>query len=122
MLGNFRDVVAPPQRDGAPTTLWHRAIEADGRIVGFILASEITAPHDNPTVLRILIDRMHQRRGVGAAALDLFEQRCKAQGAAAIEASWAEGPGSPARMFLARGYRPSGRVVDGEIHAVKALI
>ncbi len=121
MLGNFRDVLTPPMSHGAPAVLWHRAIEADGEIVGFILTSEATATHDNPTVLRLLIDRMHQRRGIGAAALDLFEERCRTQGATTIEVSWAEGPGSPARMFMASGYSPSGLVVDGEIHAVKAI-
>jgi len=25
-------------------------------------------------------------------------------------------------MYLARGYEPSGKIVDGEIHAVKQLI
>jgi hypothetical protein len=35
--------------------------------------------------------------------------------------TWGEGAGSPAPMYLARGYEPSGKIVDGEIHAVKQL-
>ena len=85
------------------------------------MASEITEAHPNPYLWRLLVDRMHQRRGVGSAALDLFEQRCQANGATAIEVSWVEEPGSPAPMYRARGYEPSGKVNDGEIHAVKQL-
>lgn len=121
MLGNFRDALVPPSEDGAPVVPWYRAIEADGEIVGFIMATEITDAHAEPYLWRLLIDRMHQRRGIASAALDQFEQRCRDQGATSIEVSWAEGPGSPAPMYLARGYEPSGKVEDGEIFAVKDL-
>lgn len=121
MLGNFRDALVPPALHGATLVPWYRVIEADGAIVGFIMASEITEAHANPYLARLLIDRMHQRRGIGTAALDLFEQRCGDEGATAIEVSWTEGPGSPAPMYQARGYVPSGLLKDGEIHAVKQL-
>ncbi len=121
MIGNFRDALLPPSENGATLVPWYRAIEADGEIAGFIMASEITEHHANPYLWRLLIDRMHQRRGVGSAALDRFEQWCRDQGAVAIEVSWAEGPGSPAPMYLARGYEPSGLIDDGEIHAIKPL-
>ncbi len=100
---------------------WYRAIGADGEIVGFVMATEVSDAHPNPYLWRFLVDRMHQRRGIGSAALDQFEQRCRDQGAAAVEVSWAEGPGSPAPLYLARGYEPSGRIDNGETHAVKAF-
>src|SRR5690606_29967975 len=107
MLDNFRDALVPPVEHGAPVVPWYRAIEADGDIVGFLMATQPTAAHPNPYLWRLLIDRMHQRRGIGSAALDHFEQWCRDQGATAIEVSWVEGPGSPARMYRARGYEPS---------------
>jgi GNAT superfamily N-acetyltransferase len=121
MLGSFRDALAPSSLDGATLVPWLRAIAADGEIVGFIMAAEMTHAHPNPYLARFLVDRMHQRRGVGSAALDQFEQWCRDQGAVAIEVHWYEGPGSPAPMYRARGYEPSGKVEDGEIHAVKQL-
>jgi RimJ/RimL family protein N-acetyltransferase len=121
MLGNFRDALVPPVENGGTLVPWYRAIEADGEIVGFIMASETTEHHAIPYLGRFLIDRMHQQRGIGSAALDLFEQWCRGQGAAAIEVSWSEGPGSPGPIYLARGYEPSGKIEDGEIHAVKQL-
>jgi RimJ/RimL family protein N-acetyltransferase len=120
MLGNFRDVLAPPMLDGLTVVPWYRAIEADGEVVGFIMAAN-TETTNRPYLWRTLIDRMHQRRGIGSMALDQFEDRCRDQGAVAIEVSWAEGPGSPAPLYRARGYEPSGKLDDGEIHAVKPL-
>ncbi len=122
MLGNFRDALVPPSLEGSPLVPWYRAIEADGEIVGFIMATEVTEAHPNPHLWRLLVDRMHQRRGIGSLALDRFEQWCRDQGASAIEVSWVEGPGSPAPMYLARGYEPSGKIEDGETHAVKQLV
>ena len=121
MLGNFRDALVPPMPDGAPLVPWYRAIDADGEVVGFIMAAEATDARPNPYLWRFLVDRMHQRRGVGSAALDLFEDWCRSQGADAVEVSWVEGRGSPASMYRARGYEPSGRIEDGETHAVKQL-
>jgi RimJ/RimL family protein N-acetyltransferase len=121
MLGSFRDALVPPLRHGAPLVPWFRAIEADGEVAGFIMAAEMTHDHPNPFLWRLLIDRMHQRRGIGAAALDLFEQWCVDNGATAVEVSWGEGPGSPAPMYRARGYEPSGEMEHDEIHAVKRL-
>ena len=121
MLGNFREALVPPLRDGAALVPWYRAIEADEEVVGFIMVAEMTETRANPYLWRFLIDRMHQRRGIGSAALDQFEQRCRDQGANAVEVSWTEGAGSPGRVYLARGYEPSGTIDDGEIHAVKQL-
>jgi RimJ/RimL family protein N-acetyltransferase/ribosomal protein S18 acetylase RimI-like enzyme len=121
MLGNFRDAVAPPEEDGGLLVPWYRAIVADGVVAGFLMAAEATPTMPNPYLWRLLVDRMHQRRGIGSAALDRFEQWCRDQGATAIEVSWVEGPGSPASMYQALGYEPSGRLIDGEIHAVKRL-
>ncbi len=121
MLGNFRDALLPQMRDGAALVPWFRAIEADGETVGFIMAAEMTEAHPNPSLWRFLIDRMHQRRGIGTAALDQFEHWCVDRGATAVEVSWVEGPGSPAPMYRARGYEPSGTVEGGEIQAVKRL-
>ncbi len=121
MLGNFRDALLPPSLNDVPLVPWYRAIDADGEIAGFIMAAEMTAAHPNPYLWRFLIDRMQQRRGIGGAALDQFEQRCRDQGATAIEVSWTEGPGSPSPMYRARGYEPFGRTHDGETHAIKVL-
>ena len=85
------------------------------------MATEMTAAHPNPYLWRVLVDRMHQGRGVGSAALDGFEDRCRDRGATAIEVSWREGPGTPAPLYLGRGYEPTGRIGEHDVHAVKRL-
>jgi len=121
MLGNFRDALVPPSPEGVAIEPWFRAIKADGEIVGFIMAAKMADAHANPYLWRLLVDRMHQRRGIGGAALDVFESQCIDDGATAVEVSWVEGPGSPAPMYRARGYEPSGRIEHGETHAAKRL-
>ena len=122
MLANFRDALAPPALEGVAAVPWFRAIEADGAIAGFLMAGRKTGAHPNPYLWRLLIDRLHQRRGIGRAALDRFEDWCRDEGATAVETSWAEGPGSPARFYLNRGYKPTGRTeTGGSIHAIKPL-
>ena len=133
MHGNFRDALAPRALDaaldgaldaaldgaGAP---WYRAVVADDEVAGFIMASGIGDPKAPPRLERLLVDRMHQRRGIGSAVLDQFELMCVGQGAAGIALAWAEGPGSPASFFTARGYEPSGTNDGNQIHALKVLL
>lgn len=121
MLENFRDALAPPAPSGVPVELWYRAISADGGVVGFIMASETIDNSGNAHLWRLLIDRTHQRRGIGTTALDLLERRFRDQKAATVEVSWVEGPGSPEPMYRARGYEPTGKIQDGEIYAIKKL-
>jgi RimJ/RimL family protein N-acetyltransferase len=121
VLVSFSDALSPPTRGGKTVVPWYRAIEADGELVGFIMATEPTDERPTPYLWRLLVDRMHQRRGVGSMALDLFEQWCRDRGATEVDVSWEPGPGSPEPMYLGRGYQPSGKVDDGEIHGVKRL-
>lgn len=120
MAINFQDALVFSITEGGPTP-WFRAIEADGEVVGFLLASAMNERRTTPYLVRLLIDRMHQRRGIGSAALDLFEQWCRDEGATSVEVAWGEGPGSPAPLYLGRGYEPTGEIHDGEVFAVKQL-
>lgn len=117
MLGNFRDALVPPIIDGSPTARRYRAIEADGELVGFVMVTEVPRPR----VLRLLIDRMHQRRGIGSAVLDRVEAELRASGAESVEVEYAEGPGSPAGFFRGRGYEPVGSGAGGLITAITRL-
>lgn len=121
MAKSFTDALFPEVVDGEPVVPWMRAIEADGAVVGFVMLALATAYHPEPYLWRLLIDRMHQRRGIGHAALDLVEEACVAMGDSALVTSWTEGKGSPRPFYLSRGYVPTGRVIGGETEARKAL-
>ncbi|MCU0283649.1 MAG: GNAT family N-acetyltransferase [Candidatus Nanopelagicales bacterium] len=121
VLVSMADALVPDVVDGAPVEPWLRALEGDGVLVGFVMLASPTQAHPEPFLWRLLVDRLHQRRGIGSAALGLIEEQCRAWGAAGLLVSWEEGRGSPRPFYLAHGFVPTGRVVAGETEARLAL-
>jgi RimJ/RimL family protein N-acetyltransferase len=118
---SFQDALFPEVVDGSQRVPWMRAIEADGEIVGFVMLAVVTDDHPEPYLWRFLIDRTHQRRGIGDRAMDLIEAQCRSMGWAALLTSWVEGKGSPRPFYEHRGFIPTGRLIDGETEARKIL-
>ena len=117
MLQSFADAMLPEIIDGAPVVPWMRAIEADAATVGFVMLARTTPHHPEPFLWRLLIDRLHQHRGIASRALELVANECRAMGDSTLLVSWVEGKGSPRPFYLERGFVPTGRVVDGETEA-----
>lgn len=118
MADSFADALFPAIENGAPVVPWLRAIEADGVLVGFMMTAERTAAHPETYLWRLLIDRWHQRRGIGDRALALLVGRLRAAGETTLLVGWSTGAGGPEPFYLARGFVPTGRVDDeGEIEA-----
>ncbi|HKX76027.1 MAG TPA: GNAT family N-acetyltransferase [Acidimicrobiia bacterium] len=122
MAQSFADALFPETVNDAPVVPWMRAIEADGDIVGFVMVAVATEHHPEPYLWRLLIDRLHQRRGIATGALDLLEEELRGMGDRTLVVSWEEGKGSPRPFYLARGFEPTGNVVDGETEARKRLV
>jgi RimJ/RimL family protein N-acetyltransferase len=114
---SFVDALFPEVVDGAPVVPWFRAVEADGDLVGFVMVAEITDAHPEPYLWRLMVDRMHQRRGIGDRVLDLVIEQCASWGATTLTVSWEEGLGGPRPFYERRGFVPTGRIVDGETEA-----
>jgi len=114
-------LVPPVQEDGHALVPWYRAIEADGELAGFVMVALSNAHDPDPGLWRLLVDRMHQRRGIAARALDLVEAEMRSRGDRAILVSWVDGKGSPRPFYEARGYLPTGEISDGEVVARKVL-
>ena len=74
-----------------------------------------------PYLWRLLIDRLHQRRGVGTRVIDLIGQQCHARGASGLLTSWTEGKGSPGPFYDGHGFVRTGRLVHGETKGRLAL-
>jgi len=121
MLWSYADALFPEEVDGAQVVPWMRAITADGELVGFVMLALSTEHHPEPYLWRLLIDRRHQRRGIGGRSLDLVEAEMQARGDSSLLVSWAEGKGSPGPMYLKRGFETTGRIVEGETEAKKQL-
>jgi len=117
VVDSFADALFPPVIDGAPLVPWLRAIEADGELAGFVMLAVTSEGHPEPYLWRLLVDRMHQRRGIGSAALDLVVQQCREWGDRTLLVSWVPGKGSPEPLYVARGFVPTGAIHDGEIEA-----
>jgi RimJ/RimL family protein N-acetyltransferase len=122
MLASFTDALFPEVVDGAPVVPWMRAIAADDEIVGFVMLALRTEHHPEPYLWRLLIDRLHQRRGIGARVLELIGEECLRMGDTTLITSWGEGKGSPRPFYLRNGFEPTGRVIDHESEGRKHLI
>lgn len=115
VLQSLAEALVPPVEDGAPLVPWYRAVAADGVPVGFVMLARSRPGAEEPWLWRLLVDRMHQRRGIGGRIIDLVVDRCREWGDTALLTSWVPGKGSPEPMYLARGFVPTGEVDDGEI-------
>jgi len=105
--------------DGTVVDPWYRAIAADGDLAGFVMVA--LRGEQEPFLWRLLIDRMHQRRGVASMAMDLVEDEMRSRGHDSLLTSYHPGRGSPEPFYLARGYEPTGDMEGEEIVARKAL-
>jgi RimJ/RimL family protein N-acetyltransferase len=114
---SFADAHVPEVYEGAPVVPWHRAIEADGQLAGFVMLAEQTEAHSEPCLWRLLIDRSHQRRGIGEQVVALIVDRLRTLGQTSLVTSWVPGSGSPEPFYRRLGFVPTGRIEDDEIEA-----
>lgn len=121
VAASFADALFPYTGNGVTVQAVLRAIEADGELAGFMMFARRTPRHAEPYLWRMLIDRTHQRRGIGGRAIDALIEQLRTEGHAGLFVSWVEGPGSPAPFYLGRGFEPTGVEHDGETEARKEL-
>ncbi len=112
---SIADAFAPEPYEGAPADPWPRAVEADGELVGFTMVARPTATMPEAYLWRLLVDRLHQGRGIGRRVVELVIDQVGRWGAPALETSWVPGPGSPEPLYRSMGFEPTGEVEDGEI-------
>lgn len=118
---SLADASTPEVIDGAPVVPWYRAVVADDLVVGFVMMAERTEHHPEPYLWRLLVDRWHQQRGIGARVVALAIDHAREQGAATLKVSWVPGPGTPEPFYRRWGFVPTGEVDDGEIVAAVDL-
>ncbi len=114
VLESYADALFIEPHNGKPVVPWMRGVMADGEPVGFVMMADRTDDHPVPYVWRLLIDRRHQRRGIGGRVLEHAIEHALDQGADAVEVSYVEGPGSPEPLYAKRGFAPTGEIDDGE--------
>jgi RimJ/RimL family protein N-acetyltransferase len=114
---SFADALFPDVINGAPVLPWMRAIEADGERVGFVMLAERTEQHPEPYLWRLLVDRRHQRRGIGDRALTVLVDELRSAGHTSLLVEWRLGPGSPEPFYLRRGFVKVRAVSEDEVEA-----
>lgn len=117
MLWSFADALFPGEEDGLPVIPWMRAVRADGQLAGFVMLALENERQPDAYLWRLLIDRLHQRRGLGRRIMELLVEDCRRRGVPGILTSWVEGRGSPRPFYERLGFVPTGRVVEGETEA-----
>jgi RimJ/RimL family protein N-acetyltransferase len=121
MSATFLHALLPEAVNGTRVVPWFRGIEADGVPVGFLMIAVATDAFPYPYVWRLLIDRWHQRRGIGKRVMAMLIDEMRKQGNSRLDLSWGEGPGSPAAFYRSLGFVPTGNLIDHEIEAVLDL-
>lgn len=114
MPQSLADALVPDLWEGEPLKPWLRGVRADGQLVGFVMLALPTPTLPEPYVWRLLIDRLHQHRGIGGRVVAQVADECRASGARALRTSWVEGKGSPGPFYAAHGFAPTGRLINGE--------
>jgi len=117
MEKSFRDALFPEPYNGEPVTPWLRGVLADGERVAFVMVAAATPSHPEPYLWRLLVDRMHQRRGIGSMVVQQLREQFAAEGLRSLLVSYHPGKGSPAPFYERHGFVPTGAVEYGEIEA-----
>jgi diamine N-acetyltransferase len=112
MLRTYRDALFPESVDGVVTVPWMRGVLADGVPAGFLMTTTVYGLRDGWYLWRLLVDRMHQRRGIGGRALGLLIDELRAEGVTHLHTSCGEGRGSPRPFYDRLGFVPTGGLVD----------
>lgn len=117
MARSLSQALVPPMHNEHPVVPWMRAIQADDEIVGFMMLSAPSPGEPVPYLWRFLIDRRHQRRGVGRRAIQLLVDGLRADGHHELLVSWDEGSGGPRPFYERLGFVPNGVIVGDETEA-----
>jgi diamine N-acetyltransferase len=121
MAMTFQDALFPETVDGVMCVPWMRGLTADGVPAGFMMCSTTNGLQGGWYLWRLLIDRMHQRRGVGAMAIAALFEHLRALGVPVLYTSCGEGPGGPRRFYERLGFRATGEIVDDETELMITL-
>ena len=101
---------------------WFRGVYAGETPVGFAMLYDPTrtstpeAGHDTCLLWRFMIDHRHQRRGYGAAALDLLVARVRSlPGIKRMKTSYVPKPGNALPLYERAGFRATGEMDEDEV-------
>lgn len=122
MALTWRDALFPESFEGVTAVPWMRGVLADGERAAFVMVSETHGTREGWFLWRLLVDRWHQRRGIGRAAIQDLVSQLRAMGVPRLYTSCVEGTGSPRPFYEGLGFTATGETVDGETELVLPLM
>jgi RimJ/RimL family protein N-acetyltransferase len=117
----WRDALFPEVFEDVAGVPWMRGVTADGDRAAFVMTSATHGTRDGHYLWRLLVDRMHQRRGVGRRAIELLVDRLRRDGVPRLYTSCGQGSGTPQPFYERLGFVPTGALLDDEIELVLEL-
>lgn len=106
---SLAQALVPPTRNGSVVRPWFRAAVADGEVVGFVMTAEPSDAQPCPHLWRLLVDRRHQRRGIGALIVERLTERFRAEGHRELTVNWTpSGVGAPGQFYERLGFAAEG--------------
>lgn len=118
---SYGDAMFPWHEGGNQVVPVLRGIEADGERAGFVMWTDVDPDSAEPYLWRLLIDRFHQRRGIGARVMAMLVEHLREQGHTSLRTSWLQAHGGPEPFYLRLGFVPTGEYDDGEAVARRPL-
>ncbi len=105
---------------------WFRAIYNDDELVGFVMLydpTRVAAPEENEFFLwRLMIDRAHQGKGYGAAAVEALVEHVRTlRGAQRLLVSHVKSVERLGRFYQSCGFRYTGAEDNGELVMERTL-
>ncbi len=100
---------------------WYRGIYVGDEPAGFVMLYDESLREPRPEapeigVWRFMIDERFQGRGVGRVALQMVIDHVRAKGLfTTLELSYVPAEGNPEPFYRSLGFRPTGRIDDGEV-------
>lgn len=100
---------------------WYRAIYVGDEPAGFVMLYDESLREPRPEspaigVWRFMVDERFQGRGVGRVALLKVIEHVRAKDLfTTLELSYVPAEGNPEPFYRALGFRPTGRIDDGEV-------
>jgi diamine N-acetyltransferase len=121
MAESFADALFPPQDAWEDSAIWIRGVTRDGVAAGFIMCSDSPDGVKDPWIWRLLVDREHQGRGVGAFAVVKATDRYRSLGFRRALTAWYPGPSDASGFYKKLGFVETGEMLDDEVVAALML-
>jgi diamine N-acetyltransferase len=121
MAESFADALFPPQDGWEDSAIWIRGVTRGGIAAGFIMCSDSPDGVKDPWIWRLLVDRQHQGRGVGAFAVQKAIERYRSLGCKRVLTAWFPGTSDASGFYKKLGFVETGEMLDDEVVAAFIL-